>query len=396
MYSKIVAVIFVLACAQALPIEQHYQATSFASFNQHHNTVQHLHSSPAILKAAVAAVPVVHAAPVHVAPVAIKTLSPHSAQSYSSLSLGHSSAPVAHYSAPIAIAQPAIHAAPVLVKSAPIAVHHEEQYAPAKYEFAYGVEDHHTGDIHSQKERRDGDLTQGEYSLHEADGTIRTVKYTVDKHSGFNAVVERTGHAVHAQPAPAKAIYAAPIGKSVVLGAVILLACAHAHPIERQYHQATSFASFNEHRNTVHHIHSTPAILKTSAAFPLHVPQDIAPVTVKTLVPQASAQSPSISHAAAPFAKLVAPVATHSSSTLVQSGHHEEEHGPAKYEFEYGIEDHHTGDIHSQKESRDGDLIRGEYSLHEADGTIRTVKYTVDKHSGFKAVVERSRHAVHT
>lgn len=72
--------------------------------------------------------------------------------------------------------------------------------APAKYEFSYGVADHHTGDIHSHKETRDGYLTQGEYSLHEADGTIRTVKYTVDKHSGFNAVVERTGHPKQAAP----------------------------------------------------------------------------------------------------------------------------------------------------------------------------------------------------
>lgn len=81
--------------------------------------------------------------------------------------------------------------------------------APAKYQFEYGVADHHTGDIHSHKEAREGDLTQGEYSLHEADGTIRTVKYHVDKHSGFNAIVERTGHAQHAQPA--KALIAAPI-----------------------------------------------------------------------------------------------------------------------------------------------------------------------------------------
>lgn len=73
--------------------------------------------------------------------------------------------------------------------------------APAKYDFAYGVEDHQTGDIHSHKESREGDVTHGEYSLHEADGTIRTVKYSVDKHSGFNAVVERSGHAGHASHA---------------------------------------------------------------------------------------------------------------------------------------------------------------------------------------------------
>ncbi|KAJ8918354.1 hypothetical protein NQ315_008048 [Exocentrus adspersus] len=180
MYFEIVGVVFVLACTEALPLEQHHQAVSFATFNQHHNSV-----------------PVVHAAPIlHTAPIAIKTVVPHSAQSYSSISIGHGAVPVAHYSSPIAIAQPAIHAAPILVKSA----HHEEEHAHPKYDFAYGVEDHHTGDIHSQKESRDGDLTRGEYSLHEPDGTIRTVKYTVDKHSGFNAIVERSGHAVHAQP----------------------------------------------------------------------------------------------------------------------------------------------------------------------------------------------------
>lgn len=82
--------------------------------------------------------------------------------------------------------------------------------APAKYQFEYGIADQHTGDIHSHKEARDGDITHGEYSLHEADGTVRTVKYSVDKHSGFNAVVERSGHAQHAQAAaPLKALVAA-------------------------------------------------------------------------------------------------------------------------------------------------------------------------------------------
>ncbi|KAJ8959517.1 hypothetical protein NQ314_006253 [Rhamnusium bicolor] len=166
---------------------QHYhQATSYSAFNEHHNTVHHIQSAPALIKA----IPI-HSAPVHIAPapLAIKSVAPviaaphSSAQSYSSLSISHPAASVSHYAAP----------------------------APAKYEFAYGVEDHHTGDIHSHKEARNGDLTQGEYSLHEADGTVRTVKYTVDKHSGFNAIVERSGHAVHAQPAPiAKAIISAP------------------------------------------------------------------------------------------------------------------------------------------------------------------------------------------
>lgn len=66
-----------------------------------------------------------------------------------------------------------------------------------KYEFKYGVQDYHTGDIKSQEETRDGDVVKGQYSLHEPDGTILTVKYTADKHSGFNAEVFREGHAKH-------------------------------------------------------------------------------------------------------------------------------------------------------------------------------------------------------
>lgn len=48
-------------------------------------------------------------------------------------------------------------------------------------------------------ETRHGDVVKGEYSLKEPDGTIRIVKYTADDKNGFNAIVERKGHAVHPQ-----------------------------------------------------------------------------------------------------------------------------------------------------------------------------------------------------
>ena len=60
-----------------------------------------------------------------------------------------------------------------------------------------------------------------------------------------------------------------------------------------------------------------------------------------------------------------------------------------KYSYKYGVEDHHTGDMKSAHEERDGDKVRGEYSLVEPDGTIRTVKYTADKVNGFTAVVHK-------
>ena len=99
----------------------------------------------------------------------------------------------------------------------------EAQWGPAEYAYEYAVHDDHTNDIHSHKESRKGDLTQGEYSLVEADGTIRTVKYHVDGKSGFVAEVTHTGTPiVHAAPAPAyKPIVAAykPVVANYVQGA---------------------------------------------------------------------------------------------------------------------------------------------------------------------------------
>lgn len=66
-----------------------------------------------------------------------------------------------------------------------------------RYAFNYGVRDPHTGDVKHQTEQRDGDMVKGQYSLLEADGTTRTVDYQADAHNGFNAVVTRTGKAVH-------------------------------------------------------------------------------------------------------------------------------------------------------------------------------------------------------
>ncbi|KAF5307751.1 hypothetical protein FQR65_LT06622 [Abscondita terminalis] len=106
------------------------------------------------------------------------------AGSYASLSLGHGG-----------------HAAPVVLGHG--YGHHDEHVdyyvRSPKYEFNYGVSDAHTHDHHSQHEVRDGDVVHGEYSLHEADGTIRTVKYTADHKNGFNAQVIRSGHAAHPQ-----------------------------------------------------------------------------------------------------------------------------------------------------------------------------------------------------
>ncbi|GJQ86679.1 hypothetical protein Trydic_g14761 [Trypoxylus dichotomus] len=104
------------------------------------------------------------------------------------------------------VAAPAVVAGPALVATKSV-----DYYAYPKYEFNYGVSDGHTGDQKSQAEVRDGDVVKGSYSLHEADGTIRTVHYTADDHNGFNAIVSRSGHAVHPVVVAPKVIAAAPI-----------------------------------------------------------------------------------------------------------------------------------------------------------------------------------------
>ncbi|CAG9814354.1 unnamed protein product [Phaedon cochleariae] len=66
-----------------------------------------------------------------------------------------------------------------------------------------------------------------------------------------------------------------------------------------------------------------------------------------------------------------------------------------RYAFKYGVSDPTTGDVKSQKEIRDGDVVKGQYSLVEPDGTVRTVDYIADPVNGFNAVVSKSAPSVH-
>ncbi|XP_065158721.1 histidine-rich glycoprotein-like [Atheta coriaria] len=69
-----------------------------------------------------------------------------------------------------------------------------------------------------------------------------------------------------------------------------------------------------------------------------------------------------------------------------EHGHKEYFHHP-KYVYKYGVEDPHTHDMKSAEEERDGDVVKGYYSVVQPDGKTRIVHYTADKHNGFKAEV---------
>ncbi|ODM96065.1 Cuticle protein 19.8 [Orchesella cincta] len=124
----------------------------------------------------------------------------------------------AHY-APQYAAAPvqAIHAAPVLrqqvavaqpIVQKAVAVRQEPFDPHPQYNFGYSVSDQLTGDQHSHTESRDGGVVQGQYSLVEPDGAIRTVTYTSDPVNGFNAVVDRQRPQVAVQKVAAPVAFA--------------------------------------------------------------------------------------------------------------------------------------------------------------------------------------------
>ncbi|KAH9645325.1 hypothetical protein HF086_000488 [Spodoptera exigua] len=165
---------------------------------------------------------------------------------------------------------------------------HVEYYSHPKSEFAYKVEDPHTGDKKYQHEARDGDVVKGVYSLHEPDGTVRIVEYHADKKTGC-----------------------------LILAAAVVAVVA-ARPQDGHHH---------EH----HHASSSQSIKQY-----------------------------------------------HGKATEK----HVEYYSHPKYEFAYEVKDPHTGDDKSQHEARDGDVVKGVYSLHEPDGTVRIVEYHADKKTG--------------
>ncbi|KAH1020158.1 hypothetical protein HUJ04_009875, partial [Dendroctonus ponderosae] len=65
-----------------------------------------------------------------------------------------------------------------------------------------------------------------------------------------------------------------------------------------------------------------------------------------------------------------------------------------QYSFAYDVQDSLTGDSKSQIESRNGDIVQGQYSVADPDGTRRIVDYTADPINGFNAVVRKAPLAV--
>ncbi|XKL66070.1 hypothetical protein PGB90_009490 [Kerria lacca] len=74
----------------------------------------------------------------------------------------------------------------------------------------------------------------------------------------------------------------------------------------------------------------------------------------------------------------------------VASQHEEYYDEHPRYAYEYSVNDDYTGDHKRQYEERDGDVVKGQYSLVEPDGSVRIVDYVADWDTGFHATVSKS------
>ncbi|KAL4710574.1 hypothetical protein ACJJTC_008976 [Scirpophaga incertulas] len=57
------------------------------------------------------------------------------------------------------------------------------------------------------------------------------------------------------------------------------------------------------------------------------------------------------------------------------------------YSFSYGVSDSRTGDVKTVWEAKDGDTVKGQYSVLQPDGSTRTVEYSAGPGKGFTAIV---------
>ncbi|XP_023172870.1 larval cuticle protein A2B [Drosophila hydei] len=84
-----------------------------------------------------------------------------------------------------------------------------------------------------------------------------------------------------------------------------------------------------------------------------------------------------------------APVAVAPAPVVAKTVELEEIDPHPQYSYSYDVQDNLSGDSKGHVEERDGDVVRGEYSLIDADGFKRTVTYTADSINGFNAIVRR-------
>lgn len=181
-----------------------------------------------------------------------------------------------------------------------------------------------------------------------------------------------------------------------------LVAVAQAQYPSYAYGGATSSASFSLGPAKAYAPAYAPAYVapayKPAYVAPAYKPAYVAPAYKPAYVAPAY-HAPAYVAPAYHAPAYVAPAAYHAPAYVAPAYHAPAYKAPAyaapvypdahpAYNFAYTVNDPHTYDVKSQEESRDGDYVKGTYSLVEPDGSKRVVTYA-DNGYGFEAVVHK-------
>ncbi|XP_055609482.1 cuticle protein 19-like [Uranotaenia lowii] len=108
--------------------------------------------------------------------------------------------------------------------------HKIDYVAKPDYQFEYGVEDPKSKVSQNRKEHRHEDEVHGEYRVQQPDGKLRVVKYSANKHSGFQAEVLIDGKPLHEEELA-----------KLAQEAHEQSARAHAHEVHHNHDEAASY-----------------------------------------------------------------------------------------------------------------------------------------------------------
>jgi hypothetical protein len=141
-------------------------------------------------------------------------------------------------------------------------------------------------------------------------------------------------------------------------------------------------------------ISATPYFGRSVVASPYAINQFVQPAVVRSspFIAQpahavvAARAAPIVAPPAPVFAARAAPVVA--APVIAKAVDYDDAY--PQYQFAYNVNDVITGDNKAHEEIRDGDVVKGFYSLVEADGSIRKVNYYADPINGFNAVVQKS------
>ena len=157
----------------------------------------------------------------------------------------------------------------------------------------------------------------------------------------------------------------------------VLPTVAHAEPVFHRVDHVQEVRPLQTSPAAVSHStisHETPAHVVVRTAPAVHVAQPLAVHSAPVTFHHDPAVAPAVVHTVG------GPSAVRTEPVVVSSA-------VPRYNYGYTVNDAASGDLKQRQESRDGDIVRGSYTVADPDGRIRHVEYTADKEHGFRATV---------